>query len=170
MVLGISVFFVQLVFLCFCSALFCLFLRSIFSFSPYLLSASSLAILPSSFSSGSGKTTFLNDVYASHKCTYIRQYHSARPYITVSKIPNFDPAQLPYWEIYEREGTANSIKVGGTMAGEFTAGLSGGQRKMLLFELIYQRTQNQKQLLSKFSPCYHLVCSCFYVLSESDRF
>lgn len=33
------------------------------------------------------------------------------------------------------------------MAGEFTAGLSGGQRKMLLFELIYQRTLEQKNLL-----------------------
>jgi len=33
------------------------------------------------------------------------------------------------------------------MAGEFTAGFSGGQRKMLLFELIYQRTLAQKNLL-----------------------
>jgi len=35
------------------------------------------------------------------------------------------------------------------MAGEFTAGLSGGQRKLLLFELIYQRTlkENQSDLL-----------------------
>jgi len=33
------------------------------------------------------------------------------------------------------------------MAGEFIAGLSGGQRKMLLFELIYQRTLTQKNLL-----------------------
>jgi hypothetical protein len=65
----------------------------------------------------------------------------------VSKIPNFDETKLPYWEIYEREGTAKTIRVGGTMAGEFTAGLSGGQRKLLLFELIYQRTKNQKKLL-----------------------
>jgi ABC-type lipoprotein export system ATPase subunit len=98
-------------------------------------------------SSGSGKTTFLNDVHKSHKCIYIRQYHNMRPYITVSKIPNFDPTKLPYWEIYEREGKADSIKVGGTMAGEFTAGLSGGQRKLLLFELIRQRVQNQSELL-----------------------
>jgi hypothetical protein len=55
-----------------------------------------------------------------------------RPYIAVSKIPNFDPTALPYWEIYEREGVADGIKVGGTMAGEFTAGLSGEQRKLLL--------------------------------------
>ena len=33
------------------------------------------------------------------------------------------------------------------MAGEFTAGLSGGQRKLLLFELIYQRTASQADLL-----------------------
>jgi hypothetical protein len=33
------------------------------------------------------------------------------------------------------------------MAGEFTAGLSGGQRKLLLFELIRQRLKNQSQLL-----------------------
>ena len=33
------------------------------------------------------------------------------------------------------------------MAGEFTAGLSGGQRKLLLFELIYQRTKSQMNLL-----------------------
>jgi len=70
-----------------------------------------------------------------------------RPYITVSKIPNFDPTRLPYWQIYEREDTANTIKAGGTMAGQFTAGLSGGQRKMLLFELIAQRTDNQSELL-----------------------
>lgn len=98
-------------------------------------------------SSGSGKTTFLNDTTKSHKCTYIRQYHNVRPYVTVSKIPNFDPTKLPYWDIYEREGTAATIKVGGTMAGEFTAGLSGGQRKLLLFELISQRTASQSDLL-----------------------
>lgn len=98
-------------------------------------------------SSGSGKTTFLEDVHKSHKCTYIRQYHNMRPYIVVTKIPNFDPSRLPYWEIYENEGIAKSIKVGGTMAGEFTAGLSGGQRKLLLFELIYQRTKDQNDLL-----------------------
>ena len=33
------------------------------------------------------------------------------------------------------------------MAGEFTAGLSGGQRKLLLFELISQRTASQSELL-----------------------
>jgi len=70
-----------------------------------------------------------------------------RPYITVSKIPNFDETRLPYWDIYEREGTAKTIMAGGTMAGQFTAGLSGGQRKMLLFELIVQRTANQSELL-----------------------
>eukprot|EP00621_Florenciella_sp_RCC1693_P001810 CAMPEP_0182527462 /NCGR_PEP_ID=MMETSP1323-20130603/3863_1 /TAXON_ID=236787 /ORGANISM="Florenciella parvula, Strain RCC1693" /LENGTH=42 /DNA_ID= /DNA_START= /DNA_END= /DNA_ORIENTATION= len=34
-------------------------------------------------SSGSGKTTFLNDVHKQNKCTYIRQYHNLRPYIAV---------------------------------------------------------------------------------------
>eukprot|EP00934_Nitzschia_sp_Nitz4_P003054 Nitzschia sp. Nitz4//scaffold250_size28497//13872//15478//NITZ4_008125-RA/size28497-processed-gene-0.18-mRNA-1//-1//CDS//3329544216//3044//frame0 len=98
-------------------------------------------------SSGSGKTTFLNDTVKSHKCTYIKQYHNIRPYVTVKKIPNFDPTKLPYWSIYEKEGTADSMKVGGTMAGEFTAGLSGGQRKVMMFELICQRAEGQSDLL-----------------------
>lgn len=97
--------------------------------------------------SGSGKTTFLNDVHKKHKCVYVRQYHSMRPYIAVSKIPNFDPTQLPFWDVYVQEGKDKTIPCGGTMAGEFTAGLSGGQRKLLLFELIYQRTQHQSDLL-----------------------
>jgi hypothetical protein len=93
------------------------------------------------------RTTFLDDVHQTHKCTYIRQYHSMRPYIVVSKIPNFDPTDLPFWEIYENEGVADHIKAGGTLAGKFTQGLSGGQRKLLLFELVCQRTRNQKDLL-----------------------
>jgi ABC-type lipoprotein export system ATPase subunit len=98
-------------------------------------------------SSGSGKTTFLNDVRKSHQCIYIRQYHNIRPYITVAKIPNFDPTNLPYWSTYVAEERAATIKVGGTMAGQFTAGLSGGQRKLLLFELICQRIRTQHDLL-----------------------
>jgi hypothetical protein len=98
-------------------------------------------------SSGSGKTTFLNDVHKSHKCTYIRQYHTVRPYIPVCKIPNFDPTKLPYWQLYVGEGTAPTLQVGGTMNGENTAGLSGGQRKLFLFELICQRTKNHSDLL-----------------------
>ena len=98
-------------------------------------------------SSGSGKTTFLNDVYKKHKCTYIRQYHSLRPYIKVANIPSFDPAQLPYWNIICKEGREKTITIGGTIAGRFMAGLSGGQRKLLLFELIYQRTKDQSGLL-----------------------
>ena len=94
--------------------------------------------------SGSGKTTFLNDVHKMHKCTYIRQYHNLRPYILVSKIPNFDASKLPYWDLYTN---VPDIRIGGTMAGEFTAGLSGGQRKLLLFELIRQRTADSKGLL-----------------------
>ncbi|EED87024.1 predicted protein [Thalassiosira pseudonana CCMP1335] len=97
--------------------------------------------------SGSGKTTFLNDVYKSHKCTYIRQYHNLRPYIKVSAIPNFDPTALPYWDIYVREKKERGIIVGGTIAGQFMPGLSGGQRKLLLFELIVQRTASQNNLL-----------------------
>ena len=93
-------------------------------------------------SSGSGKTTFLNDLVTFHKhgCIYIRQFHTIRPYSRVSQIPNFDPTQLPYWHIYLDEQTAETIPVGGTMAGKFIPGLSGGQRKLLLFELICQRT------------------------------
>jgi ABC-type lipoprotein export system ATPase subunit len=97
--------------------------------------------------SGSGKTTFLNDVHKSHKCTYIRQYHNLRPYIKVSKIPDFDPTRLPYWDIYVNENKASSVIVGGTIAGQFMPGLSGGQRKLLLFELIFQRTAEQENLL-----------------------
>ena len=78
-----------------------------------------------------GKTTFLNDTTKSHKCTYIRQYHNIRPYVYVSAIPNFDPKQLPYWDIYEREGKADSIQVGGTMAGEFTGTLETSPLKKL---------------------------------------
>jgi len=98
-------------------------------------------------SSGSGKTTFLNDVHKSHKCTYIRQYHNLRPYIAVSAIPNFDPTKLPYWDIYIKENKSKNVIVGGTIAGQFMAGLSGGQRKLLLFELIVQRTASQDNLL-----------------------
>ena len=109
-------------------------------------------------SSGSGKTTFLNSVHDLHKCTYVRQYHTLRPYIPVSKIPDFDPTQLPYWNLYSQkqlEGTGGAknasynpdVKIGGTMAGEFVAGLSGGQRKMLAFELVRQRTSSQSDLL-----------------------
>jgi hypothetical protein len=38
----------------------------------------------------------------------------------VSVIPNFDPTRLPFWDTYVREGKADTIQVGGTMAGEFT--------------------------------------------------
>ena len=81
--------------------------------------------------------------------------------MTVSKVPNFDPTKLPYWDIYEREGKAQTIKLGGTMAGEFTAGLSGGQRKLFLFELIYQRTMNQSKLLIVFDEPFAGVTENF---------
>ena len=91
------------------------------------------ARLHSTGSSGSGKTTFLNHVHDLHKCTYIRQYHTLRPYIPVRKIPDFDPTQLPYWSLYSQKTLEGSdaknvsynpgVKIGGTMAGEFVAGL-----------------------------------------------
>ena len=86
--------------------------------------------------SGSGKTTFLEGVHKLHKCCYVRQYHTVRPYIQVRKIPNFESSRLPYWDLYVKktlEGGAKNasynpaIKIGGTMAGKFTAGLSGGR-------------------------------------------
>jgi len=106
-------------------------------------------------SSGSGKTTYLEHVHKLRKCTYIRQYHSLRPYIPVQKITSFDPTQLPYWSLYS-EATLNGakneshdpkVKIGGTFAGENVAGLSGGQRKMMLFELVRQRTSSQSGLM-----------------------
>ena len=35
------------------------------------------------------------------------------------------------------------VKIGDTMAGEFTPGLFGGQRKLMIFELVKQRVANQ---------------------------
>ena len=102
------------------------------------------------------KANILEDVHKLHKCCYVRQYHTVRPYIQVRKIPNFEPSRLPYWDLYAKktvEGGAKNasynpaIKIGGTMAGEFTAGLSGGQRKMMLFELVRQRTESSNDLL-----------------------
>ena len=79
-----------------------------------------------------------------------------RPYVKVNSIPNFDPTALPYWSLYSEktfeDGKQNvsynpSVQIGGTMAGQFTKGLSGGQRKMLLFELVKQRTAGSSDLL-----------------------
>ena len=106
-------------------------------------------------SSGSGKTTFLEHVHKLNQCCYIRQYHLLRPYIPVQKIPSFDPTQLPYWSLYSEKtlsGVKNlsynpNIMIGGTLGADFVAGLSGGQRKMMLFELVKQRTTNQSNLL-----------------------
>jgi hypothetical protein len=67
-----------------------------------------------------GKTTFLNDATRLEKSVYIRQHHSLRPDITVSRIPNFDPSKLPFWNIYESNGTALTVKVGGFMSGRYT--------------------------------------------------
>lgn len=49
--------------------------------------------------------------------------------------------------MYVKKKMDKSIIVGGTIAGQFMAGLSGGQRKLLLFELIFQRTAAQENLL-----------------------
>ena len=66
------------------------------------------------------------------------------------KIPDFDPTQLPYWSLYSQKTLEGSdaknvsynpdVKIGGTMAGKFVAGLSGGQRKIMGLELVRQRT------------------------------
>ena len=55
--------------------------------------------------------------------------------------------QLPYWGIYIKEKKDKYVIRGGTIAGTDMAGLSGGQRKILLFELISQRTATQENLL-----------------------
>lgn len=107
-------------------------------------------------SSGSGKTTFLEDVFKLNKCCYLRQYHKLRPYIMVSQLPNFDPSQLPYWSLYNQKSLASgesnksykpNIQVGGTIGADVVPGLSGGQRKMMFFELVKQRTENLSGLL-----------------------
>ena len=110
-------------------------------------------------SSGSGKTTLLEDVHKINDSIYIRQYHTLRPYMSVNSIPKFDATRLPFWSNYSQEQTHDgdaakrnvsydpNIRIGGTLAGEFTPGLSGGQRKMLLFELVSQRIANTSGLL-----------------------
>ena len=47
------------------------------------------------------------------------------------------------------------------MGGEMTAGLSGGQRKLFLFELIYQRTKHQNGLLILLDEPFCGVTDCF---------
>jgi len=37
-------------------------------------------------SSGSGKTTFLEDVQKLNRCCYVKQYHTLRPYIEVRSV------------------------------------------------------------------------------------
>jgi len=121
-------------------------------------------------SSGSSKTTYLEDVHKLRPCCYIRQYHMLRPYIPVRKIPSFDPSQLPYWKLYSEATTKNggkqvsynpNVKIGGSMAGQFIPGLSGGQRKMLLFELVRQRTSSQSGLLIMFDEPFAGVTDDF---------
>ena len=132
-------------------------------------------------SSGSGKTTFLHDVHALYKCTYVTQYHKLRPYISVRKIPAFDPSQLPFWKLYSDEtldGVSGknasynaNVKIGGTMGGAFTAGLSGGQRKMMIFELVRQRTRTQSELLIVLDEPFAGVTDDFvpYIMERLDE-
>jgi energy-coupling factor transporter ATP-binding protein EcfA2 len=98
---------------------------------------------------GSGKTALLNDIYTKQDCTYIRQNYAMRPYLKVSDIRNFDPQELPYWQVCKKVGTEASIKVGGgTLAGERTAkALSEGQRKLLYLEVLCQRTEGLAGIL-----------------------
>jgi len=120
-------------------------------------------------SSGSGKTTFLEDVYKLNDCCYVRQYHMVRPYIPVCKVPSFDCTKLPYWSLYNDktiQGKKNlsynpNVHIGGTMAGEFLPGLSGGQRKMMLFELVVQRTAGSSLLLILFDEPFAGVTDDF---------
>lgn len=57
------------------------------------------------------------------------------------------------------------------MAGEFTAGLSGGQRKMLMFEMIYQRTLKQEDLLIVLDEPFAGVTDDFvpYIVERLDK-
>ena len=55
--------------------------------------------------------------------------------------------KLPYWNIYINEKRDKNIIVGGVLGGKIMAGLSGGQRKILLFELISKRTALQDNIL-----------------------
>jgi energy-coupling factor transporter ATP-binding protein EcfA2 len=90
--------------------------------------------------SGSGKTTLLEEAYKISGCIYIRQYHQLRPHLKINDVRNFDPSGLPYT-------ASDTTRVGGTYNGTHIPGLSGGQRKMFIFELIKQRTVDEKDLL-----------------------
>ena len=81
----------------------------------------------------SGKPTF-SMIYKKHQCIYTRQYHNLRPYIKVVNTTEFDPTMLPYWHTYTKENPH-------VFVGEFTAGSSGGQRKLFLCEMIYQKAK-----------------------------
>jgi hypothetical protein len=84
--------------------------------------------------SGAGKTTLIHDVHA--QCgggVIVRQYHAIRPGQFVQELPDLDISRLPF-EINPGK------RVGGSLAtGVVIPGLSGGQRKMLIFEIVYQR-------------------------------
>lgn len=105
------------------------------------------SFLPDLCSYKSGKTAFLDDVHEHSKhLTYIRQDHHVRPDVKVCDIPDFDPSSLPFWGLYESEGLASSVKVGGLLGGEYIAGLTLGQHKILLLEMLCQHTLSQRKL------------------------
>ena len=105
--------------------------------------------------SGAGKTTLIHDVHA--QCgggVIVRQYHAIRPGQFVQELPDLDISRLPF-EINPGK------RVGGSLAtGVVIPGLSGGQRKMLIFEIVYQR------LLACMEP---LRCSWMSHLLASQR-
>ena len=91
-----------------------------------------------------------------HKCTYIRQYHTLRPYIPVRKIPDFDPTQLPYWSLYSQKTLKGSdaknvsynpdVKIGGTMAG----GVEGmGPARDCQSDMSKQERQGMRETFSR---------------------
>jgi ABC-type molybdenum transport system ATPase subunit/photorepair protein PhrA len=61
------------------------------------------------------------------------------------------------------------VIVGGTIAGQFMPGLSGGQRKLLLFELIFQRTASQENLLIVLDEPFAGVTGEFYECSSGPN-
>ena len=73
-------------------------------------------------------------------------------YLTIVRARHF--LQLPYWDIYIKEKKNTCVIIGGTIAGTDMAGLLGGQHKILLFELIFQRTATQQSEPCQESPSY----------------
>ena len=67
------------------------------------------------------------------------------PRFTESTQPNPRPP-LYKWVTGSKNASYNpDVKIGGDMAGETTKGLSGGQRKLMIFELVKQRVAHQER-------------------------